>query len=250
MRNFCALVITAVTAVGCARGHSGDRLQIAAAASLTSAFEEIGRSFTAETGTEIAFVFKSSGKLAKQIIEGAPFDVYAAASMSFVDTVIAEGGATAETRTAFAIGRLVAWTPDAGTAPGIADLVDSRFRRIAIANPEHAPYGRAAKQALRSAEVWDKVEGRIVYGNNVAAAMQYADTGNADIALIALPQAIARGGSRTLIPESAHGRLEQGAVVTRSSRHPAKARAFIAYLRSPGARQILARYGLLQPGDG
>ncbi len=229
------------------RSHSAD-LQVAGAASLANAYEEIGHAFTQKTNIEIRFSFSSSGKLAQQIEHGAPFDVYAAANMSFVDRVIAAKAATAKTRRAYARGRVVAWTPPGATkVHKLEDL--AHVSKISIANPDHAPYGEAAKQALMGLNLWGLVEAKLVRGANVRQAMQYAQTGNADVALTALSLAIRAPGNYLLFDESLHKPLKQGIVILSDTKKADQANQFIAFLTSNQGQTILRRHGLLQPGD-
>ncbi len=141
-----------VAGAGC---HKKKSFRVAAAADLQLAFQEVAVAFKAQGGAAPSFTFGSSGLLAKQVAEGAPFDLFASGNTSYVDQVVAAGACDAATRSAYARGRLVAWTPPGGPAPPttLADLADVRFKRIAIANPEHAPYGKAAKQALTASEI-------------------------------------------------------------------------------------------------
>ena len=179
--------------------HAKATVRVAAAADLARAFPEIAAAFTAETHTPVDLTFGSSGLLARQLEMGAPFDVFAAADLALVDRVIAAGACRADTRTAYARGHLsMWWRADLAVAPptGLGDLADPRFRRIAIANPESAPYGRAAKEALTASGVWASVHPRLVYGENVQQALQFAQSGNAEVALVGRALACARQAGR------------------------------------------------------
>jgi molybdate transport system substrate-binding protein len=165
-----------------------------------------------ETGREVSFTFGSSGQLSQQIVHGAPFEVFAAANESFVDDVLDAGQGQAETKAEYALGRIAVWTrADTGERASLADLAQPRFRRIAIANPEHAPYGVAAVEALRSSGLHDRVQSRLVYGENVSDALRLASSGNADVAVVALSLAtVEEGGRFTEVPAGAHAAAAPG----------------------------------------
>jgi molybdate transport system substrate-binding protein len=229
--------------------RSGATVRVAMASDLQPAFEELGPAFREATGIEPVFTPGSTGLLARQLKEGAPFDVFAAAAVSFVDDVVAAGACDGATRQPYAQGRVVLWS--AKEAPArLEDLVDPRFATIAIANPEHAPYGRAARQALQRGGVWDQVASRMVYGENVLQAMQYARSGNADVALVALSLAtVGEGGSFQPVDPALHDPLDQVLVVCGSGAGAEAGRRFAAFLATPDARAIMKRYGFRLPGE-
>src|ERR1041385_1673399 len=154
---------------------SRDEITVAAAADLTPAFEELGREFEAATKTKVVFVFGSTGLLTRQIENGAPFDLFAAANVSYIDELDQKGLIIPDSKTIYARGRITLWTTNESPIrlQGIADLARPEVQRIAIANPDHAPYGLAAKQALQSAGVWDRVQSKLVYGDNIRQTLQY-----------------------------------------------------------------------------
>jgi molybdate transport system substrate-binding protein len=244
------IVIAAVLAVACGRGTPGRTVRVAAAADLGRAFDELAAMFQARTGIEVRVTTGSSGLLARQIEQGAPYFLFAAASRDYVDQVVAAGRCDAATIVPYARGRLIVWTPPGTAAPTtLAGLADPRFARIAIANPEHAPYGRAARSALEHAGIWGQVEGRIVLGENVQAAMQFARTGNADAAIVALSLAPAGDGGGTLrVDPALHEVLEQSLVICGQGEEAAAARQLAALITSPPGRELLTRYGF-QLGD-
>lgn len=239
----------ALSSTGCSKSKSDEDtpLRIAAAASLTSAFEAAGKAFETSSGHEVTFTFKASGKLAAQIAQGAPFDVFASADMSYVQDVIDSDSAIAETRSTFAVGRLVMWVPEGTPPASLGDLTASRFERIALANPDHAPYGAAARAALKNEGVWREVEKRLVFGSNVRQALQYGESGNADVALVALPLVLKAGGQHTPIDGSLHPPLEQGIVVLSHTKKRDEAQAFVDFLRSDSGAEILEGFGLAPP---
>jgi molybdate transport system substrate-binding protein len=250
-----ALAATAVAATGCVAGAKTaaspvTEIHVAAASDLRPAFEEIGRAFREATGTRVTFSFGSSGQLRQQIINGAPFDLFASASVAFVDDVIAAGRGIAATKADYAFGRIVLVTPSDMPPPASVEaLRDLRFRRIAIANPGHAPYGLAAEQALRSAGIYDQVVGRLVYGENIADTFHIVQSGNADVGIVALSLAIAAGNRYTLIPADLHEPLEQALVVTSTGARGEAARAFARFVGAPAGRAVMVRYGFLLPGE-
>jgi molybdate transport system substrate-binding protein len=227
-----------------------EEITVAAASDLRPAFEELGEAFGRGTGTRVTFVFGSSGQLREQILNGAPFDLFASANVEFVDEVVEAGRADASTKADYAYGRIVLWARDPAYLPdSVADLADARYRRIAIANPQHAPYGLAAEQALEAAGVHDEVEGRLVYGENIADTFQIAQSGNADVGIVALSLAIARGGEHVLVPDDLHAPLRQALVVTGTGARAEVARRFADFVSSPQGREVMVRYGFVLPGE-
>ncbi len=242
----------------CGRGggkgdHSGQPLRVAAAADLALAFEELGKQFERETGRRVDFTFGSTGLLERQIEEGAPFDVFAAANVSFADDAVRAGVCDGETKRIYGEGRIVVWARDAASLPrGVDALASSRFQKVAIANPEHAPYGKAAEQALANAGVWSTVKPRTVFGDNVQQTLVFAQTGNVDVAIVALSLAVKAGGAYVPIDPSLHAPIEQAMVVCGKGRAGAKARegrAFVDFVSSPTGRDTMRRYGFLLPGE-
>lgn len=229
-------------------------LTIAAAADLKFALEEIVARFRqAQAAAQIETIYGSSGKFHTQIRQGAPFDLFFSADIQY-PRLLAQEGLTASDVRPYARGRLVLWsaTRDASRLK-LGDLADPVWRRIAIAQPKHAPYGKRAEEAMRAAGVWERVESRLVMGENIAQAAQYVQTGNADVGLIALSLAIsgelAAQGAYALVPEALHSPLEQGFVITRRAAGNPLAQAFADYMSSAEARRIMVKYGFLLPGE-
>lgn len=246
-----ALATGAAEAVG-ARKPLAKTLLVAGASDLRPAFEELGKMFTEKTGTKVTFSFGSSGQLAQQLINGAPFDVFASADVAFVDRVVAAGRGDRSTKSTYAFGRLALWTPKKSTkVTSIRSLSNAQFKRIAIANPDHAPYGVAAVQALTSAKVYNAVKDRLVYGENVSDTYRLATSGNADAALVSLSLVIAddKGGRFFVVPVDAHRPLQQTLVVTAPKERAAAAKKFTAFIVSPVGRTSMRAYGFLLPGD-
>jgi molybdate transport system substrate-binding protein len=247
-----ALLITGSSAgssSGCSSGTEGPKVRIGAAADLAKAFTEVGKEFRAKTGITPELHFGSSGLLAKQIEQGAPYYLFASANKVFTEQVIATGRCDGATAQVYARGRIVVWTGNGKPAPAsLEDLARPEYKRIAIANPEHAPYGVAARQALERAGVWTKIADRIVLAENVLATMLYAKDGNADAALVALSLAVVTdGGSFLRIDPSLHEPLDQQLVVCGKGAEADAARQFAAFVASPEGREIMTRYGFLLP---
>jgi len=238
---------------GCTRRAPtpADTLRVAAAADLAFAFTEIGDAFARRGGPKPAFTFGSTGLLSKQIEQGAPFDVFAAASRAYADDVVRASACDGATRAEFARGRLVLWFRS-GSVPAppasLAGLSDRRFRRIAIANPEHAPYGRAAEQALEHAGVWEAVKPRLVYGENVQQALEFGRTGNADAAIVAMSLAITTPeGVYLAVDPSYHAPIEQVLVVCNRGKKARDGMRFAEFVQGVDGRAILKKYGFSIP---
>ena len=247
------VLICFATMLGCAGRVAEDgrpEIIVAAAADLTPAFEELGRQFE-QTGIRVTFSFGSTGTLAKQIENGAPVDLFAAANGEFVDQLEREGLIVPETKAMYARGRITIWTrADSGAGiERIEDLARTEIARVAIANPEHAPYGKAAREALESAGIWKAVEPKLVYGENIRQAMQYAETGNADAAITALSLSVRSSGRWTLVPEELHKPLDQALAVIRGSRMEQAARRFAEFINSVQGRVTMRKYGFTLPGE-
>lgn len=224
-------------------------LTVAAAADLTPAFEELAREFQQQTGVKVILSFGSTGMLAKQIEHGAPFDLFSAANVDFIHQLDRQGLIIPDTRRIYARGRITLWRP-ANTLPQlqeISDLVLPDVKRIAIANPEHAPYGIAAREAFQSAGIWEAVKPKLVYGENIRQAFQFAETGNVDVAIVALSYSILSGGSWTLIPEELHKPIDQALAVIKSTKQEEYARCFSEFISSPRGSEIMRKYGFTIP---
>lgn len=228
---------------------------VAAAADLQFALDEIVARFQRDTGIAPRVTYGSSGNFARQIEQGAPFELFLSADEAYVDRLSARG-LTQGDGTLYAIGRIVLFAPHGSPLkpdPALKDLAarlaSRESGRLAIANPEHAPYGRAAEQALRSLGVWEAVQPRLLLGENVAQAAQFASSGNADGGIIAYSLALAPAlrdrGTFALLPETLHAPLRQRMVLLQRA-SPAATR-FYDYLRSPSSRAILSQYGFVLP---
>src|ERR1041384_2226919 len=245
-----ALLLTLVCAIACkdrspATTPASNEITVAAASDLTPAFDELGRAFESTYKTKVVFVYGSTGLLTQQIENGAPMDVFAAASMSYIDKLDQEGLIIPDSKTIYARGRITLWTTAASNLrlEGIKDLARPEVTRIAIANPDHAPYGLAARQALESAGIWDVIKPKLVYGDNIRQTLQFAETGNVDVAIVALSLSKQSHGRWSLIPEELHKPLDQGLAIMKSTKKEQSARAFAAFLAGPQGRAIMQKYG-------
>ncbi len=230
---------------------------VAAASDLQFALAEVAAAFTRDTGLDVKVVFGSSGNFRTQIAQGAPFELFLSADESYVDALAAEGR-TSDRGTLYATGRLALFVPTGSALkldPTLADLkaavADGRVRRFAIANPEHAPYGRAAREALQRAGVWDALSPRLVFGENVSQATQFATSGAAQGGLIAyslaLSPALMGKGTAVLLPAWLHAPLHQRMVLLKGA--GPVARAFYDYLQQPVARALLRKNGFVLPDE-
>lgn len=224
-------------------------LVVAAAANLTDAFAEIGPRFTSKTGIRVVFSFGATADLARQIENGAPFDVFAAADTAHVDQLERKGLITPGSRALYARGRLVMWLPPGSIlkAERFEDLTAKAFERIAIAKPDIAPYGQATVESLRALGIWSQIEPKVIYGQNVSQTKQYAATGNAEVAFI--PLALVKPGEGTYIEvtEESHKPIDQALGVVKDSSKQHEARQFVDFLLSAEGQELLTRHGYSKP---
>jgi molybdate transport system substrate-binding protein len=251
---FIILTTGVLASLSCRNSSSvspGVKLTVSAASDLTPAFDELGRQFQIETGIEVTFNFGSTGQLAQQIEQGAPVDVFAAANVSFVDQLEQKNLTVPGTKALYGQGRITLWTREDSPLKlqGLEDLARPEIARIAIANPEHAPYGEAARQALQASGLWDRVSSKLVFGENVRQTLQYAETGNVDAAIVALSLSIESKGRWQLISEKLHAPLNQALAVVAGTRQEAESRRFASYVNSEPGRRIMRRYGFILPGE-
>lgn len=245
-----ALVILALllaVAAGCRGKRAKGQVTVAAASDLAKAFEEVGKAFHAKTGIKPVFRFGSSGLLAQQVRAEAPFDVYASANVAFVDQVIASGACLPDTKRLYAVGRIVVWSRSHQIA-SLAELAEPRFHKLSISHPEHAPYGKAAKEALEAVGVWDQVKDKLVYGENVRQTLQWAQTGDVDASIVALSLAtVTEGGNMFTIDAKLHQPLLQALVVCKHGGAADHGRAFADFVASPEGVAIMRQFGFALP---
>jgi molybdate transport system substrate-binding protein len=243
--------VLAAALLACVRGlAAAQSLSVAAASDLQAVIPEVVKSFERQTGIKVATTLGSSGNFFAQIQNGAPFDVFLSADIDYPTRLEDDGHAEPGTLYQYATGRIVLWTrKDSGVAvaAGLPILASPRVRRIAIANPEHAPYGRAAVAALQHERLYGELRSKLVLGENVAQAAQFVQSGNADAGILALSLALSpalrASGVMYRIPDAWYPPVVQGAVVLRSSRQKDGALQFLQFLKRPDIRQLLERAG-------
>lgn len=249
-----AAMFALAVSLGWAQQAGGSsELTVAAAADLSSALKEIGTAFQKKTGISLKLSFGASGALTQQIQNGAPFDVFFSADMDYPRHLIASGDADGASLCAYAVGKLVLWVPADSALDlehaGMKILLDPSVKKIAIANPDHAPYGRAAVAALKQEGLYDRVADRLVLGENVSQAAQFVESGNAQAGFVALAHAIApaiRGkGKYWEVPAADYPALIQGAVVVARSQHKKEAAQLLEFIKSKEALETLRKYGFL-----
>jgi len=212
---------------------------VAAAADLIPLESPLTDSFQKATGNRVRFAFGSSGMLTQQIRNGAPYDVFLSANEDFVRSLAEAGDIDRESVKVYAIGRIALWSKD-GSVKDVGALLDPRVRHIAIANPAHAPYGVAARDLLSRLGLWPKLASRVVYGENVRQTLQYAESGNAEAAIVAWSLVFDRGG---VLLAANHVPIRQvGGMVSRT-RQAAVAARFLVFLAGPEGQAILKRFG-------
>ncbi len=231
-----------------------EELTVAAASDLSFVMPELAARFEKQTGHTVKFTFGSSGNLYSQIENGAPFDVFFSADLEYPRRLDAAGKAAPGTLTHYADGRLALWVlkdSRLDLSRGLAALLDPAVRKVAIANPRHAPYGRAAVAALQHEDLYDRVQSKLVLGENISQTAQFVESGSADAGLIALSlassQPMREKGRFVELPASLHPPIEQGCVALKSSTHEKAARAFLDFLKKPESRELLRSQGFVLP---
>jgi molybdate transport system substrate-binding protein len=233
---------------------SAQEITVAAAADLQFAFQDVAARFEKQTGHPVKLTFGSSGNFFSQIQNGAPFDMYFSADIDYPKRLDAAGLAEPGTIYEYATGKIVVWVPTGSkidVSKGVQALLDANVNKIAIANPEHAPYGRAAVAAMKHENIYDTVSGKLVLGENISQTASLVVSGGADVGIIALSLAIAptmkTKGQYAEIPSDAYPAIEQAAVILKSSKNKDVAKQFIAYLKTPAMQTILRDYGFTLP---
>lgn len=224
-------------------------LTVAAAANLTDVFGEVGRAFQAKTGIAVVFSYGSTAQLSQQIENGAPFDLFASADREHVDSLVASKKLTADSRAIYALGQLALWIPN-GDKSGVRELKDlagPQIRFIAVAQPELAPYGRAAVETLKNARLWEISRPKLVYANSISMAKQMATTGNADAALTAYSLLLGASGLVVKVDPGLYRPIEQALAIVASSPRIQDAARFRSFLLGPEGRTILSQRGYLLP---
>lgn len=242
----CSLLVSTVA-------HA-EKITVAAAADLKFAMDEIVTSFNkSHIGHQVEVIYGSSGKFFTQVQQGAPYDLYFSADINYTRE-LAKKGLTASDVIPYAVGRVVLWSNSMdATKMTLASLTDPKIAKIAIANPKHAPYGKRAEEALKASGMWDKVQSKLVFGENIAHTAQFVQTGNAQVGIIALSLALnpelSKKGGYYLIPDKLHQTLEQGYVITKRGADKPLAKQFSLYMTSKETRRIMTKYGFVLPGE-
>lgn len=229
---------------------TAQEITVAAAADLNYALKEIAQKFESQTGKKVQITFGSSGNFFTGIQNGAPYDVFFSADIDYPRKLEAAGLTVPGTLYEYAVGHIVLWVPNQSKLNlnrGLAVLTDPSIGKIAIANPKHAPYGRAAESALKSANLYDSLSPKFVMGENISQTAQFIQSGNADIGIIALSlakgPAMSNAGRYYLIPTDLYPPIEQAAVVVKTAKNQAAARQFLDFVKSHAGAEVLARYG-------
>jgi molybdate transport system substrate-binding protein len=232
----------------------GQEIRVAAAADLKFAMGDLAAQYERQTGNKLDVTYGSSGNFFSQIENGAPFDLLFSADIEYPRRLGAAGLAEPGTLYQYAVGRIVIWAPPDSPVDvakqGWSALLNEAVQRIAIANPEHAPYGRAAVAALRKAGIYEQVARKLVYGENISQAAQFAQSGNAQAGIVAMSLAVSpamKDGKRWEIPAEMHPSIEQGAIVLKGAKNKQAARAFLNFVKSDAGRATLAKYGFTFP---
>ncbi len=226
-------------------------LTVAAASDLTKAFTEVGTAFEKTYNCTVTFSFGSTGNLSEQIANGAPFDVFAAANESVINDLDTKGFIVSETRSLYGLGRIGIVTLKDNTleVTTMEDLLKPEVKKIAMAKPAHAPYGLAAKQAIESSGLWEELEPKMIYGNNISDTLTLLTTGNVDAAFIALSLKDDEVLNFNLLNANMHKPLRQAMAVVKGSKEEVLARKFVEYINSSDGQLIMSKYGFVSPEE-
>lgn len=236
---------------------TAQELTVAAAADMSAALPELAAAYTRKTGQPLKLSFGASGNLTNQIRNGAPFDVFFSADEQYPEQLISAGLASQETLYRYAVGRLVLWVPNDSSLDlsklDIKALLDPSVKKISVANPVTAPYGRAAKAALEHFGIYNQVSSRLVVGENISQAAQFVESGNAQAGLVALSHALSPAmkdkGRYWIVPLDSYPTLNQAVVILTKSKQQDAARKFLDFLHTPEAVSLLSNYGFTLPAE-
>ena len=254
IRTLCTAAVLLVASL--APFATAQEITVAAAADLQSAFQEVADRFHKETGKSVKLTFGSSGNFFAQIQNGAPFDLFFSADIDYPKKLETAGLTEPGTLYPYATGKIVLWTTNESKldlGSGMKVLLDPSIKKIAIANPAHAPYGRAAVAAMQHEKVYDQVAPKFVMGENISQTMTFVVSGSADVGIVALSLALSPAlkgkGKYVEIPADAYPPIEQAAVVLKSSQNSAIARQFLDFLKTPPMLDLLRTYGFSVPSN-
>src|SRR4051812_26685628 len=253
MKKFSTLLVAISVSLGACLAHADD-LNVAAASDLSFAMKDLAANYEKQTGTPVKVTLGSSGNFFTQIQNGAPFDMFFAADIDYPKKLEAAGLGEPGTLYQYATGKIVMWVPadsKLDVSKGLALLLDPSVRKISIANPKHAPYGRAAVAAMTKQGIYEKLTEKFVFGENISQATQFVESGNADVGIIALSLAMAPAmadkGKYFEVAQDLYPPLDQGAVVVKASAKKEQAKQFLAYFKSADSVALLQRYGFKLP---
>lgn len=244
--SFQLKFLSLLTLLLCAFATQAQTVRLAVAANFTDVSRELVPRFERQSGHSVKVSFGSTGKLYAQVVNGAPFDILLAADVARPQRLVKEGLAVATSRFTYARGRLVLWSADLNAfADGKAYLQQGSFRKLAVANPQTAPYGLAAQQVLQQLGLWENLQPKLVFGDSIAQTFQFAATTNAEAGVVAASQAKAwpQGGSQWLIPEELHQPIAQQAVLLKRGEGNPAALVFLEYLRGEEAKGVIRDFG-------
>jgi molybdate transport system substrate-binding protein len=249
-----ALLVTLLMALLTARAVRAQEIRVAAAADLKFAMQDVAAQFEKQSGTKVEVTYGSSGNFFSQLQNGAPFDLFFSADADYPRKLEAAGFAEPGTLYKYAVGRIAIWTPADAKVDvarlGWKTLLDPSVQKISIANPEHAPYGRAALAALQKAGIYEQVKTKLVYGENISQAAQFVQSGNAQAGIVAMSLAVSPGmkeGKRWEIPADMHPSIEQTAILLKTAKNKDSARVFLEFVKSEAGRAMLSKYGFTIP---
>jgi len=253
MKKIFTLLFAISVAFGTCLAHA-DELNVAAASDLSFAMKELAANYEKQTGTPVKVTLGSSGNFFTQIQNGAPFDMFFAADIDYPKKLEAAGLGEPGTLYQYATGKIVMWVPansKLDVSKGLALLLDPSVRKVSIANPKHAPYGRAAVAAMTKHGIYEKLADKLVFGENISQATQFVESWNADVGIIALSLAMAPAmadkGKYFEIPQDMYPPLDQGAIVIKASQKKDQAKQFLAFLKTPESVALMQRYGFKLP---
>ena len=234
---------------------TAEEITVAAASDLNFVFKELVTEYEKTTGHHVKLTLGSSGNFFSQILNGAPFDLYFSADIGYPKKLQEAGLTVPGSLYLYAIGRIVLWTGKGShldLSKGLEVLREPRIRKIAIANPKHAPYGRAAVAAMEYFMVYDQIKDKLILGENISQTAQFIESGACDAGIVALSLALApamkAAGQYWEIPAAAHSPLEQGAVILKQSKNPEAAGQFLEFIKGHHGQEVMKRYGFMLPG--
>lgn len=252
-----SVLVTLTLALLSVAAARAQEVRVAAAADLKFAMQDLGAQFEKQSGTKVDVTYGSSGNFFSQMQNGAPFDVFFSADIDYPRKLESAGLAEPGTLYEYAVGRIAIWTPADAKVDvarlGWKTLLDASVQKIAIANPEHAPYGRAAVAALQKAGIYEQVKAKLVYGENISQAAQFVQSGNAQAGIVAMSLAVSPGmndGRRWEIPADMHPPIKQAAIVLKAAKNKDGARAFLEFVKSEAGRATLSKYGFTFSASG